>query len=133
MSGFNAFIKTNIDLFAAELPYPAADLVISKGKMAKTAITVVTAVPAATSLTIAWADDAGVGYKLASDVPYAVVVNSTQEVVVTGDGLSSASDRSDLSLVVQYPAALVDADALFFYLAFKRADGTIVSNTAFKE
>lgn len=126
MSGYNDFIKTNIDLFAAALPVLAADLVISKGKMAKTIISLITATDASANVIIDWVDDSGAGFKLATDEAYAVVINVTQNNV---GSIAAAAPRSDESTTVVMPHAVATGDVLECYLAFRRADGTIVSNT----
>lgn len=130
-SGFNAFIKANIDLFAAAMPSPAADLVISSGKMESTAIAAVVDSLATDQIDIGWGDDSGTGLKLTSDIPYVVIVNVTKEEVVAANGVSGSVDRSDTSLTVDVPSDWIAGDTYASYLAFKRADGTVVSDTAY--
>jgi len=128
MSGFNDFLRTNIDLFAADYPSTAADLIISKGKMSKTAMLSAAADEATDNYVATWTDDSGEGFKLASDLAYLVAVNETQETVI---GYATGILRSAETLTVTAPANSVSGDVINFYLAFKRADGTVVSNTAF--
>lgn len=129
MSGYNDFVATNIDLFENEFASPAANLVISKGKMVATQIASVTATNGNATVEIAWTDDQGEGFKLASDEAYVVVVNATKGTV----GIQSAeSIRSDESISLNMPSVNATGDSLSAYLAFRRADGTIVSNTGFK-
>lgn len=129
MSGYNEFIQTNIDLFAATLPNPFADLIISKGKMAATVIDALVAVSAAKLVTIQWINDSGSGFKLTTDVAYAVIINETTGEIVGGaDGFNRADGETELSFSVNLEAA----DDIHAYLAFKRADGTVVSNTSYK-
>jgi len=132
MSGFNSFVKENIDLFAAEMPSAAADLIISKGKMAKTDIAVLTVTAASAIVHIEWSPSGGTGYKLATDIVYVVIVNETQETVYGYDGTGDPLIRSDGENDFTISAAVDSADVINCYLAFKRVDGTIVSNTAFK-
>jgi hypothetical protein len=126
-SGFNAFIQENIDLFTSAMPATPADLVISKGKMEKTVIASVVPDAGGNEVGITWADDSGEGMKLTSDVPFAVVVNETTEEVVGYSGEGSV-DREDLSVTVSLDSVST-GDVLRCYLAFRRADGTVVSNT----
>jgi hypothetical protein len=126
-SGFNAFIQENIDLFASAMPSTPADLVISKGKMEKTVIASVVPSAGSNEVGITWADDSGEGMKLATDVPFAVVVNETTEEIVGYSGEGSV-DREDLSVTVSLDSVST-GDVLRCYLAFRRADGTVVSNT----
>lgn len=126
-SGFNAFIAENIDLFDDALPDPYGDLVISKGKMEKTDIDSVIDNTGANTIGITWTDDTGTGLKLASDVPYAVIVNETTNEIKGYNGEGSV-DRTDESITVNMDSVSV-GDVIRVYLAFRREDGTVVSNT----
>jgi hypothetical protein len=129
MSGFNDFIKTNIDLFDAETPDPVADLVISKGKMAATTITNSSFNDTPNEVEVTWANDSGEGLKLATDLATLVVVNATSGEV---KGFATANVRSDTAASGLLMELITPGDVIHTYLAFKRADGTVVSNTAYK-
>jgi len=126
-SGYNAFIQTNIDLFAAALPSPVADLIISKGKMSATEIADVTAAAASNQLDVEWADDSGAGFKLATDTVFIVAFNEdTGEIV----GFDTEVTRDTVTASVELSDGITIGDTIQVYLAFRRADGTIVSNTS---
>lgn len=127
-SGYNAFMSTNQSLFAAALPSPAASLVISQGKMAATAIDSVTVTNASDEAYIGWVDDSGSGYKLATDVAYGILVNATTGSVSVGE---AAYTRDGGELAFTLAEAATTGDVFHAYLAFKRADGTIVSDTGY--
>jgi hypothetical protein len=127
MSGYNDFISTNIDLFENALPSPAADLQISKGKMAATAVSITDISPADTTVVVTWTDDSGTGLKLASDLAYVVVTVDTGDVVKFNAGTVL---RSAETATVTLATALEMGDEVNAYLAFKRADGTVVSDTS---
>jgi hypothetical protein len=128
MSGFNDFVKTNIDLFANEMPSPVQNLVISKGKMELTAISSALYDHGDKTISLTWVDDSGTGFKLATDIAYGVFLNAT-----TGEVLvSSEVTRENVALSIAEIEGWAQADVKHAYLAFKRADGTIVSNTAYK-
>lgn len=127
-SGYNAFMRTNIDLFDNALPSPAANLKISLGKMAATAIDSITVLNADANVAVDWSDDSGEGLKLATDLAFAVAVNETQAIVGVSAG---GSTRADEALSIVLSANCVTADVVNVYLAFRRADGTVVSDTAF--
>lgn len=127
-SGFNAFISRNIALFDAALPDPPANLVISSGKMASTAIDMIGAANGNPDVDVTWTNDAGAGYKLASDEAYVVVINEDTGSVAAS---SAAAIRSAGTATVTMPEACSTSDVLRAYLAFRRADGTIASNTAY--
>jgi len=128
MSGFNDFVSSNIDLFAASVPSPFADLIISKGKMLSTVIDTVDTDDGSTTLDIYWIDDSGAGYKLADDNSYAIIINET-----TGDvGFQDVTSiRSSAVLSVAMPNEVSTGDVLHAYLSFIRADGTVCSNNSY--
>jgi hypothetical protein len=128
MSGFNSFVQANIDLFGDSYPDPEANLIISRGKMTATPISSVVAVNGDPHVTIHWLDDSGEGYKLNSDLAYVVAtLNDCASVVVD----AASESREGLSTIVTFAENLVTSDKLNIYLAFKRVDGTIVSNTSY--
>jgi hypothetical protein len=125
-SGFNAFISENIALFAAEMPSPTPNLKISVGKMEKTDISSMVTADGSANVTVNWVDDSGEGYKLATDEAYIVCFNDTTEEVIfeSGDAV-----RSDTTAQLSFSANCNAGENVRAYLAFKRADGTVVSNT----
>jgi hypothetical protein len=75
-----------------------------------------------------WADDSGNGYKLATDVAYLVGYNATQGIYAQ----SNASDvRSDKACPITFASNFETGDVIHLWLAFRRADGTVVSNTSY--
>ena len=125
-SGYNDFVSANLSLFADALPSVIADLEISKGKMAKTTIDAAVATGADDDVEVTWTDDSGSGFKLATDIAYVVVIDQSGELVY---GFETAATRADEVASVNLP--VTGGDDYAVYLAFKRADGTVVSNTAF--
>lgn len=125
MSGYNAFCSENISLFASPFASVASSLVISKGKMGATSFDEATT-ETRSSISIGWLDDSGEGYKLGTDLAYAVVVNETQGTVDVSSGVAL---RSSGVLDIDHTSVL--GDTIHAYLAFKRADGTVVSDTAY--
>ena len=125
-SGFNAFIQANIAYFVDEMPVFNTGFAISKGKMAKTDLSIQTRSLASGVYAIEWLDDTGSGYKLATDEIYLVCVNISKGLVSSS---SAAAVRSDLAAEIDFPAGTELADILNLFWAFKRADGTIVSNS----
>lgn len=127
-SGFNAFVSANIDLFDAAQADPPEDLVISVGKMAETEISSLSISTGPGTVTVNWVDDSGEGFKLAADKAYALVVNrSDPEIKVQAE----VNVRSDTSTIVLMPDGITAGDVFDVYLAFRRADGTVVSNTSY--
>lgn len=124
-SGYNAFVQANIDLFASIIPSPAASFILSKGKMTAGDGLGAVAEAGAALLTASWSDFSGDGYKLATDEAYIVAIRE-----LDGKPFVSAAVavRDDLSVEVA-TENLVAGQYFLVYLAFRRADGTIVSDT----
>jgi hypothetical protein len=129
MSGFNAFIKANRTIFDSTGLVTPASLVISSGKMAATAISAVTTGNATKTVKIDWVDDSGSGYKLASDEAYAVAYNATTKEVMGHTNPAPATRRDAATLTITFIANNTTGDHVHCYLAFRRADGTVVSET----
>jgi hypothetical protein len=130
MSGYNDFIRTNIDLFAGTSPSVFADFIISQGIMAKTPITVAYSIIGEDDLSCEWDDTDLSGYKLADDKAYllALTSNSSKPFFMSLD-----RTRTQGSATVDFPFNLIEGTVVHLYLAFARADGTIVSDTAYLE
>lgn len=129
-SGFNAFVSRNISLFAAALPSSFGNLVISSGKMAATAISGFTALADSAYITLTWDNDAGQGFKLATDKAFIVVISEESGVV---KGFATGVNRSTGTAQVSMDAFNVGGDTLHCYLSFLRADGTVVSVNSYYE
>lgn len=125
-SGYNAFVQSNIGTFISGVFTNFDEFVISMGKMAATEISSIVASRASNVIRINWNDDSGQGFKLSTDKAFALVYNQPQEewYVSFTDVTRSAESIS----VVLGPNAEA-TDTLRGYLAFRRSDGTIVSNT----
>lgn len=128
-SGYNAFVSSNIALFTNQFANPAADLVISKGKMEATEITAVNATNGSPIVNLTFPTTSGTGFLLSSDVAYAVVVNETKEEV---GYIAADANREDGFTDVVMPSSVATGNVLQCYLAFRRNDGTIVSDTGYK-
>ena len=129
MSGYNAFVSRNIDLFQDALPSVFADLVTSSGKMDATQIATAAADAAYTSVQVTWLNDAGQGFKLATDKVYLVVINETKGLV---KGFASEAVRSDSQVLCEMGVAATLGDVYHIYLSFLRADGSIASVNSYK-
>lgn len=128
MSGYNDFFKNNITMYPAGVwdAVNYQDFVLSNGKMALTAIDSNVLSSGARTCTLTWLNDAGQGFKGANDDVFAVVLDAEGYPI----GISAAQEvRSNLSVVIS------DVDVnlggtYYAYLAFRRPDGTIVSNSS---
>jgi hypothetical protein len=129
-SGANAFIAQNIELFAELSPSANESFVISRGKMAATPIETFTADHSSLEAQVTWNDDSGEGFKLATDQAFVVLLGQNNQGVI---GVSTAAYRSEASVAVPITGEVTVGQVISAYLAFRRADGTIVSDTSFNE
>lgn len=127
MSGYNDFVSTNLALFANGVLTTPASLVISKGKMSATVIDSATLDASEHMLSLSWSNDAGQGFKLASDKVFVVFYNKTKDEFSIYDGSAVRSDGN----VVLDGLDWASPDQIYAYLAFRRVDGTIVSNSSY--
>lgn len=128
MSGYNAFVSSNKALFATALPSSPESLKTSIGKMAATPIATVVASDGDATVVVTWLNDAGQGFKLATDKAYLVVVNEASGSI---KGFATNTARSALSASVELDAEVSGGNTLDCYLSFLRADGSVVSNNSF--
>lgn len=128
MSGYNAFVQSNISLFAAFSPSPAGSLIISKGKMTSVTPTVAPVAVDATSVLVSWSDVLPDSYSLATDDAFIVVVDVANSKVY----YSAADVARSVTLKEVDIDDAAEADNVYnVYLAFRRTDGTVVSNTGY--
>lgn len=130
MSGYNAFVSANKALFTGETPSDYSALVISRGKMAATAIDSAAADESSSQVTVTWADDSGEGFKLATDKAYICVADPIGPAVY---GFATNAVRSATEAVLSMPVSTLGGHAYHVYLAFLRADGSVVSNSSYLE
>jgi hypothetical protein len=125
-SGYNAFISRNSDYFTdAGLDIPSG-LVISQGKMDATNIISATANAGSDEVTVNWTDDSGQGFKQATDTAFIVCRNRTTKLV---KGYNTGKTRNLTSATVELECSA--GNTIDIWLAFRRADGTIVSDTSY--
>lgn len=128
-SGYNAFIQANIELFENAMPNPYTELILSKGKIASSVLSTAVLGVASKNLQIAWDDDSGSGFKLATDEMYLVLMNLTKNwVEPIATGVARSEGGEEYSVI----NALTIGDNLRLAFAYRRADGTLVSNTGYK-
>lgn len=128
MSGYNAFIKNNVAIFDDVTPSDPSALIFSKGKMGATEITSVAPDVDGIQLVVSWVSGAGQGYKLGTDQAYILKFKPGNELA---ESIPNAAIRDDQSAVIPLNDVLVSGEEFHFYLAFKRADGTVVSDSSY--
>jgi hypothetical protein len=128
-SGNNAFVKRNINNFttAGELDDYSL-LKISQGKMNETPIVTAVADVSSDNVVITWSTTLTDNFQATTDKAYALVYDQSANQFMVSSGLV---DRSVGTLTVT--GSIVAGETYQAYLAFRRVDGTIVSNTAYLE
>lgn len=125
-SGYNAFIARNIDYFGPQGLISPQDLVISSGKMSATPINNIVFDNALDKVTVIWTEDAGQGFKQGTDTAYIVLRNrNTGEVKGFDTRILRVEERAIIDFKID------TRDDVDCWLAFRRADGTIVSDTSY--
>lgn len=125
MSGYNDFCKVNKDVFSGGT-FKHSSLIISRGKMdAPTGLTG-TANPSAHTVTVAWSQDLSDAYASAGDEVYIAVIGSNGVFAAASSG---SAKRSDGTVTFSYPSTWSGGQP-YAFVAFRRPDGTIVSNSA---
>ena len=133
MSGFNSFTSRNIANFAGGTLSKPSDLTISPAGNKAQLIDAIAAEAKLTkkdaTITVSWVSDAGTGKALASDVSYLVVYNRTTKKTF---GFAMNATREEESDFISLPDdEFSPNDVIDVYLAFLRADGTVVFETAY--
>ena len=128
MSGYNAWIQANIDKFTDKTTADWANIVMSKGKMTAVEIEDVDIVTATTTLTVTFASTLTDAYQQSTDKAYLCAINAT-----TGDVAlpATASTRADGASYALFQKEVVTGNVIKVYVSFKRADGTVVSDSAY--
>lgn len=125
MSGYNSFVKENISKIK-----PSSDLAskvkIANGSMSATDITTCEIAAGLASASIDWVDDSGEGLKLATDRAYVVAMDDAMEVLQEWPSVAARSAEG-----ASLPGTFVALGKYHFYLAFRRLDGTVVSQTSY--
>jgi hypothetical protein len=128
MSGYNLFVQWNKDLFDADGLATPANLAISKGTVTGLDTFAGSLGGGNTVIEFSWVDNTGEGDALATDEAYIVVydvVNNTARGVATG------ATRADAFYSYTLPDEISGQTQYECYAAFRRADGTKASNTAY--
>lgn len=127
-SGYNAFLRENMGAITGAGTIDHTKLVISKGKMAATAISNWALLSSNTQFNITWPTTLLDSYQLATDHAYIVALHPDGTIFAVSGGTVARSVGTATFAVL--PGKYDSEQDVFVALAFRRADGTIVSNTA---
>ena len=128
MSGFNIFIKRNIDLFSTAVPSPAASLQLASGKMVAVNPSAVAYNRVGEEVIVNYPNSLPDSFAQATDKVYLVAKRVGSDEIAVSSGVAVRSDGVD-TVVFQTPSTL--GDVVHVWLVFLRADGTVVSNTGY--
>lgn len=133
MSGFNSFTSRNIANFEGGTLSKPTDLTISPAGNKAQLIDAIAAEAKLTkknaSVTIDWVSMEGTGKALSGDKPYVVVYDRDTSKTF---GFAPNNTRGDEQVVIDLPDdEFSPGDVIDVYLAFLRADGTVVFETAY--
>lgn len=127
MSGYNLFIQRNIDEFKDPATWDSNNVSISPRVNKAQLIDAIAADPGQMRVKVSWQSDAGQGFALNGDIPFIVVSNMVGEKVW---GWRGVRNRDDEFTVGNIPEGIELSDIRLVWLAFLRADGTVVFATA---
>jgi hypothetical protein len=133
MSGFNAFTSRNIANFEGGVLSKPEDLKISPMGNKAQLIDAIAAEAKITKknafVTVDWSSDAGTGKALATDIPFVVVYNRNTK---KSFGFVMDDTRAVNGSTVELPDdEFSPDDVIDVWMAFLRADGTVVFETAY--
>ena len=129
-SGFNDFVRRNIALFTNVTPSPASNLQISSGQMDQVDPTSAVCNAGDAFVTVSFPTSFSDAFSASDDLVYAVVMNENTGIIGSNGG---SVIRSAGEIVVSRLGLTTAGDVLHIWLAFRRADGTVVSNTGYLE
>jgi len=126
-SGFNDFVRVNLEFVDTDGEVSYSLLSMSRGKLLNIAGGGIMGAPAAGDSTIArnWSNNTGTGNALASDRVHLVAYNVEQKKWST----AVSGQRTNTQLTVQFEDDFVSGDVIYTYMATRRLDGTMVSNS----
>ena len=127
-SGYNDFVSRNIHLFENHQPTPPADLKLSVGKMVAVNPTFRPAELGDEFVAIDYETTLPDAFASEDDLVYAVAYVSTQKIFGVTSGVAS---RKKGTVDIELSGPLGAGDLIHVWLAFRRVDGTIVSNTGY--
>lgn len=127
MSGFNAFCKRNSTVFNQASVFAPAGLSISVGKLGDTPI-INCMRESPGEMSVNWDATLQGSFQRESDAVYVAILLPSGEIIGTS---SAIEDRQATAVIIPLAIDLEYGHIYHVYLAFARADGTIVSNTSY--
>jgi hypothetical protein len=126
MSGYNAFIQANIANYNSAGVVNATQFVMSRGSLVGLDTVIFGTMDVAGHVALTWTDNSGIGNALATDELYLMLINTTTQEV---EGFATGVTRADELVALDTTMDLAIGQGIYANLAFRRADGTNVSNS----
>lgn len=127
MSGYNAFVKENIDTFTGTVFTTFANFYSTRGALLGVVVTGVVATAAGNTITVSWTDNSGTADALATDEMIFVVYNATQDYWI----IDAGNDLRNGSPYAIPDAVMIAADALKVYTSCTRPNISKVSDSVY--
>lgn len=128
-SGYNTFVSKNIDTFVGATLQTPQDLSISEGNLTPVETLTVAGTVSTNVIRFGWDDNSAVGNASTDDRFFVVVYNKTQDWV---EGFNTGRLRESLQCDVNLSKDIDAGDDVHVWASFRKVDGTIVSDTAYK-
>ena len=122
MSGYNAFVMTNISLYDPTNPSGYLSMVLSKGDLGETLITGSAYDISTQVLALSWDTTLTNGFQSLNDEVYIVLVNAITGVVQAQKIESLTRATGEVNVTIPNLAANI-SDHVFQWLAFRSVDG----------
>ena len=127
MSGYNAFVKENIDTFTTAGFTTFASFFSMRGSLLGVVIGSIVADDSANTITVPWTDNSGTSDALATDEMVFTVYNETQDYWLVDAGNAI---RSDATYAIP-DANMVAGDKVHVYIGASRPDVSKVSDSVY--
>lgn len=127
MSGYNSFVKENIDTFLSTVFTDFANFYSTRGALLGVVVTGIVSTAAGNTITVSWTDNSGTADALATDEMIFVVYNATQDYWIVDAG----NDTRAGSPYAIPDAVMVAADALKVYTSCSRPNISKVSDSVY--
>lgn len=125
-SGYNSFVSANIaTMDGAVFAFPE-DLIISRGSLTATSNLSASTQLGNGSVDITWDDNSGTGNAAATDELLFLILDVRKEVQ---EKKNNGITRADGSIVLTFDTPLPSGEFYFLYVAVRKADGTLVSDS----
>lgn len=126
-SGFNVLTSLNIP-FTSDLGIPNFNaLILSQGKLTTPLVTTIVASEGSQEIQVNYSPLLSNQYDANTDQVFTAIYNFTRNEWV---GVDSSGVRADSSVVIAVTKFIAASDLLYIYNAFRRTDGTYVSDNS---